>query len=229
MSEGRRAAFFDVDETLITAKSMFLFLRHWLADNGDDGTVYRRQADALRATVGQGLPREVGNRAYYGNFAGARVSDVLAAGQAWYAGYRRRPDAFVTACVAALERHRAAGDEVVLVSGSFEACLAPIAEDLGAGLVLCSDPRTAPDGTYTGEVGTSMIGVAKAEAVTKTIAGLGVAASDCYAYGDHSSDLGMLGVVGHPVVVGEDTVLRDIARKQGWPVLPAAGGRRDDR
>ncbi|MFE9676973.1 HAD family hydrolase [Streptomyces sp. NPDC006259] len=229
MSQVRRAAFFDVDETLITAKSMFLFLRLWLAANGDDGTLYRRQADALRATVTQGLPREVGNRAYYRNFAGAPAADVLAAGRAWYADYRRLPEAFVTSCVAALERHRAAGDTVVLVSGSFEACLAPIAEDLGADLVLCSDPQTAPDGTYTGDVGTPMIGAAKTEAVTKAIADLGVAASDCFAYGDHSSDLGMLGAVGHPVVVGDDAVLGDIADKKGWPVLPAAGGRRDDR
>ncbi|MEU0118082.1 HAD family hydrolase [Streptomyces bobili] len=229
MSEGRRAAFFDVDETLITAKSMFLFLRHWLEGRGDDGTVYQRQADALRATVAQGLPREVGNRAYYRNFEGARAADVLSAGRAWYAGYRRRPDAFVAACVDALEGHRAAGHKVVLVSGSFEACLAPIAEDLGADLVLCSDPQTAPDGTYTGGVGTPMIGAAKTEAVARTIAGLGVAAADCFAYGDHSSDLGMLRAVGHPVVVGDDLALGDIAREKGWPVLPAAGGRREHR
>ncbi|MFC9326847.1 HAD family hydrolase [Kitasatospora sp. NPDC057015] len=227
MSGVRRAAFFDVDETLITAKSMFEFLRHWLALNGDDGSEYRERAAELRGIAARGLPREVGNRLYYRAFAGAPVAAVLAAGRAWYGDYRRRPDAFVTAGVAALARHRAAGDEVVLVSGSFEACLRPLALDLGADRVLCSEPLVGEDGRYTGMTGTSMIGEAKSLAVARTIGELGLRAGDCYGYGDHSSDLDMLDAVGHPVVIGADPVLNERAQERGWPVLSAAGGGRE--
>jgi phosphoserine phosphatase len=109
------------------------------------------------------MSRELGNRAYYRHFAGASAAAVRAAGRAWYADYRERPDAFVAAALRALQAHRAAGDHIVLVSGSFDACLAPLAADLGAGLVLCSDPLLAADGAYTGETGTPMIGQAKAQ------------------------------------------------------------------
>ncbi|MER7028865.1 HAD family hydrolase [Streptomyces ramulosus] len=222
----RSAAFFDVDETLITVKSMFAFLRHWLARNGDDGTLYRRRADALREMAAR-LPREEGNRAYYTFFAGVPAAGLLAAGREWYAAYRMGPDAFVTATVRALARHQAAGDRTVLVSGGFAACLEPLAEDLGVDLILCSTPLVSADGTLTGEVGTAMIGKAKAVAVDRTIAEFGLPAADCWAYGDHSSDLGMLSSVGHPVAVGDDPVLCAHVRRHGGSVLPMTGGRRD--
>ncbi|MFF9481818.1 HAD family hydrolase [Streptomyces sp. NPDC014733] len=222
----RAAAFFDVDETLITAKSMFAFLRHWLARNGDDGTLYRRRADALRAMAAR-MPREEGNRLYYTHFAGVPAAELMAAGREWYAGYRKGPDAFVTATVRALARHRAAGDRIVLVSGGFAACLGPLGADFGVDLTLCSDPLVGEDGAFTGEIGTAMIGKAKAVAVERTIAGFGLAAADCWAYGDHSSDLAMLSSVGHPVAVGDDPVLGAHVRRHGGSILPATGGRRD--
>ena len=52
-----------------------------------------------------------------------------------------------------------------------------------------------------------------------------VAERDCidldasYAYSDSESDLPMLRVVGHPVVVNPDPHLRRIAAEEGWEVL----------
>ncbi|WP_246127498.1 HAD family hydrolase [Amycolatopsis rhizosphaerae] len=222
----RRAAFFDVDETLISAKSMFAFLRYWCARNGDDGSGYRKKADELRRIAASGRPRAEGNRLYYRNFAGARAGDVLAAGREWYAAYRARPDAFVDAAQAALERHRAAGDLIVLVSGSFAACLSPLAEDVGADTVLCTEPVVSENGLYTGEVRVAMIGEAKKDAVLATIDGAGLEGASCFAYGDHVSDADMLNAVGNPVVVGGDPALGRIAADRGWPVLPSAGAPR---
>ncbi len=213
----RRAAFFDVDETVITAKSMFAFLRYWMERHGDDGSGYARRAGELRQIAASGRPREEGNRLYYRYFAGAVAAEVQAVGRAWYATYRAGPEAFVGAALAALERHRRAGHRIVLVSGSFTACLTPLAEDLGADLVLCSEPLTSEDGRYTGEVRRSMIGEAKRDAVTAEIAAANLDPRDCFAYGDHASDLDMLAAVGNPVVVGNDPVLT----ARGWPVLPA--------
>lgn len=219
----RRLAFFDVDETLITAKSMFDFLRHWLARDGDDGVRrYEREHGRLRTAAASGLPRTEINRAYYRLFAGVARAELTAAGAQWYAAYRARPDAFVAASVAALTAHRSAGDRVVLVSGSFRACLEPLAADLGADLVLCSEPVVADDGTLTGEVRRPMIGRAKATAAAETILRHGARAEDCFAYGDHSSDLDLLCTVGHPTVVGRDPVLAEHAEANGWPVLPDA-------
>ncbi|MET7736976.1 HAD-IB family hydrolase [Streptomyces sp. NPDC005402] len=224
----RGAAFFDVDETLITAKSMFEFLRFWLARGGDDGTRYARHAAALRDMSALGIPREEVNRAYYQYFAGTYAADVRAAGRDWYAAYRERPDAFVTAGLSALARHRAAGDTVVLVSGSFRACLDPLAEDLAADRVLCGQLVVDERGFHTGEVVEPMIGRAKADAVAKTMRELGLAAGDCCGYGDHASDLDMLRVVGRPSVIGDDPTLGELARTHGWPVMSSAHGARGE-
>lgn len=217
----QRAAFFDVDETLITSKSMFDFLRFWLARSGDDGRTYRQLAEQRRARARSGVPRTEINREYYRGFAGEFYEDVMAAGRAWYDDYRARPDAFVAAAVHAAIAHRATGDVIVLVSGSFRACLGSFAADLGAHKVLCSEPLVGQDGQLTGEIVRPMIGEAKGDAVAETLARLELRGADCFAYADHSSDLAMLTAVGHPRVVGDDPMLTAEARAHGWPILPA--------
>lgn len=220
-----RLAFFDVDETVIRVKSMFEFLRFWLSTQGDhDGTRYEAVAGELHARAASGVHRTEINRAYYRQFAGAEVADVVDAARRWYAGYRREPDAFITATLDALARHRDDGDTVVLVSGSFEPVLAPLAADVGAGAVLCTEPIVGTDGRYTGDVVRPMIGTNKADAVAELVAARGAQAEDCACYADHSSDLDMLQVVGRPTVVGDDPALRAHAADHGWAVLPADPG-----
>jgi HAD superfamily hydrolase (TIGR01490 family) len=219
-----RVVFCDVDETLISVKSMFDFLRYWMARSGDDGTGYRDSVEELRTMARGERPRSEINRAYYRRFTGVEYTALLEVGRDWYADYRRQPTAFVGATLAAVGGHRAAGDTIVLVSGSFRACLEPLAEDVGADMVVCSEPVISVDGQLTGEVYRPMIGDAKAAAVTETLAALGAVAADCFGYGDHSSDLAMLSAVGYPSVVGEDPVLTAHASRRGWPVLSAATG-----
>lgn len=217
----RPVAFFDVDETLITVKSMFEFLRYWMARTGDDGTGYRHVAAELHAMADSGMHRTAINREYYRRFAGVAVADLRSTGREWYAEYREQPTAFIASTLAATVWHRAAGHRIALVSGSFRACLEPLAEDLLADVVVCTEPIVGADGRLTGEVPRPMIGAAKAAAVEESLAQLGARAADCFGYADHASDLGMLACVGHPSVVGEDPVLIAHATRHGWPVLPA--------
>lgn len=221
LAKPRRAAFFDVDETLIASKSMFEFLRFWLAQAGDDGGGYRLAVAELSALASAGLDRTAINRAYYRLYASASLVELLDAGERWYATLCRQPDPYLAAGLSALTRHRAAGDVVVLVSGSFRACLGPIAAHVGAGHVLCTEPLVDEDGRLTGDVRRPMIGGRKADAVAEMMRTLEVDPELCYAYGDHASDLEMLSLVGHAVVVGSDPVLASRARVSRWRVLPA--------
>ncbi|MEV7686413.1 HAD family hydrolase [Streptomyces bungoensis] len=219
-----RAAFFDVDETLVNTKSMFHFLRFWMARHGDDGSGHEAvMADVHRAAA-SGTHRSEINRAYYRRFAGVPYEALLEAGREWWQEYRRGPAAVVVPAWAAATRHRKAGDLVVLVSGSFRGVLEPLAADLGAHRILCSEPLLDSAGRLTGEVVRPMIGSVKADAVRETAAELGLSAADCSCYGDHASDLDMLGAVGNPVVVGADRVLLERAQQLDWPVLPATPG-----
>lgn len=212
----RRAAFFDADQTLITVTSPVDFWHYWSG-----------AAPTSRFAVGRRLPemtpgsdREELNRAYYRLFAGVPSDELLRAGERWYHAYRARAGGFVPATLAALRRHRAAGDLVVLVSGSPRACLAPLAVDLGADRVICAEQEVAADGRLTGGIVRPVIGPAKAEAAAELMRRLGLAPADCYGYGDHHTDLALLELVGHPTVVGADPVLAERAARTGWPVLP---------
>ncbi|MER5352942.1 HAD-IB family hydrolase [Kitasatospora sp. NPDC002551] len=216
-------AFFDVDETLLAVKGMAAFREHWDASRAHARTS-ERPAD-LDYTA-PGVPREELNRRYYRGFAGVPAAALRPAVRAWYADYRRGPQAFVAPALAALARHRALGHAVVLVSGSLRPLLEAVAEDLGADEVRCTEQSVSPGGLLTGEVDRPMIGPAKAEAVASVLRGRGARAADCFAYGDHGSDLAMLRAVGHPVVVNGSPDLLAEAARVGWAVL---GGRRGPR
>ncbi|MES5825249.1 HAD-IB family hydrolase [Streptomyces sp. RG80] len=205
MSGPVRLVFCDVDETLISGKSMFDFLTYYFRRTR--GTRGARLAADVRRNLSRrtsaGAPREAMNRLYYRSWAGEPAARVVELAEAWYAERSEAPGFYLAATRRALELHRGTGDMVILVSGSFPAVLAPIAAEVGATRLLCSVPGVR-DGVLTGElVGDPCIGAAKRAAVRDMLRRCpDVDPARCYAYGDHLSDLPMLAEVGHPVIVG---------------------------
>lgn len=217
----RRAAFFDMDETLIAATSLLPFLRFHFAAIGRPPSAYAEAVDELRGLVAHGASRTDVVRAYYRRYAGQRVAEVTEQGRAWFHQARRSAGFFVPDGIRAFHQHRRDGDLTVLVSGSFAPCMGPIAGWLRAGLVFGAHLDTV-DGRYTGEVITTMIGTDKAVAARSVMRTHGIRDADCYAYGDHVSDLPLLYAVGYPVVVGDDPTLAGHAEAGGWPRLRGA-------
>lgn len=211
----RRAAFFDVDGTLTTRPTLFTFLTHHLTASGTPPAAADAAVARLRAMSRAGAPRQETLRAYARHFAGTPVDRVLADGRTWYAAELRRGGLWRTDVVAALRLHRDGGDLIVLVSGSFPACLGPVAAEMGAHVLLCSRPSSR-DGHYTGALPTPMIGEHKAEAVRELAAERGIDLAASAAYGDHISDVPLLALVGRPLVVGDDPVMADRAARHGW-------------
>jgi HAD superfamily hydrolase (TIGR01490 family) len=126
---------------------------------------------------------------------------------------------YLPATLAALYRHRSAGREIVFVSGSSVDILAPIALELDVHQLLATRQRTVR-GRYTGEIeAPQTIGTGKAEAVRRFLTANGNDGSTSFAYGDHDSDVPMLSVVGHPVIVSRQDSMRAIAHKRSWSVL----------
>jgi HAD superfamily hydrolase (TIGR01490 family) len=216
-----RAAFFDLDETLIKVKSMFRFLEFHLSRRGLPGAVYERIRADLDELAAAGWTRRETNRAYYQVYKHQSAARLAAHGEEWFAEELADGDLFVAGTFEALRRHQRQGDLTVLVSGSFPPCIDPVARYVRADLVVCTRPEIE-GGHYTGRVENPVIGQAKAEAVRDVLARHGLAAADSFAYGDHASDLPMLRSVGHPVVVGEDPVLDVIARDSEWARVPYA-------
>lgn len=201
------AAFFDVDDTLLQGNSMASFLQHHLAASGRPAGTFDQLAARLR--VGQPSRREV-NSAYYRLFAGHTAARLAAEGAAWFDQAAFHPEV-----LAALRAHQHRDERVFLVSGSFFACLDPIAAVVGADRAYGTRP-VVRDGVLTGQVLAPMVDGVKARLVRLLAAVLGLDLATCAAYGDHESDLPMLRQVGHPVVVGADPVLTAVARQRGW-------------
>jgi HAD superfamily hydrolase (TIGR01490 family) len=205
MTGGRALVFTDVDETLITCKSMFDFLDFHLSER--EGPAGAERAAAVLADItalaARGLPREQANRAYYQALRGRPAAEIAEAGARWFAVRSAGTGFFVEGTLAALREHRAAGAGIVLVSGSFPAVLEPIAAAVGADWLLCTRPEVCDElltGAITGE---PLIGEGKRRAVRELLLRFpDIDPADCYGYGDHVSDLPMLTEVGHPVIVG---------------------------
>jgi HAD superfamily hydrolase (TIGR01490 family) len=211
----RTAAFFDVDDTLITMTSMFRFLAFDLAARNAPHDAFRAALDELGRLKRAGLQRSETNRVFYRNFAGRSVAKIAANGRSWFVSELATGKLFHPHVLAAFAEHTRRGDYTVLVSGSFGPCLTPIAEYIGADVVLCTQLEVN-DGVYSGEVVTPMIGAEKCRAARSLAAELDLCLTDSYAYGDHPSDLPILEIVGHPVVVGNDAELARVADRRSW-------------
>lgn len=211
-------AFFDVDETLTTVKTMFDFYDFFLKAVGHTPQEQQRLRQDAHDLLRPGMPREQGNRFFYRRFAGYRAEQTAATGQAWFAQHLRQGGFFHQDVLEALTAHQKRGLATVLVSGSFAAALDPVAAHVGADVVLCTRPEIQ-DGVYTGEVLTTMIGDAKAQAARELLFQRDIDPDECHAYGDHVSDLELLRLVGHPVVIGDHPELLAEAGRCGWQRL----------
>ncbi len=214
-------AFFDVDDTLISIKSMFSFQDFWYNKYGDQRARDCFMADMQRRHEPH-VSWELLNRLYYRHFAGRRVLDVEQCGREWYAFVcSTNPGFYLPRPVQELREHQRQGREVVFVSGSFAALLQPIARHLGVRHLLATTLEIV-GGRYTGEIlPPQTIGAGKAIAISAFLQQVGGRAESCYGYGDDISDLPMLQLVGKPTVVSGGRGLESYARQHGWRVIGA--------
>jgi HAD superfamily hydrolase (TIGR01490 family) len=129
---------------------------------------------------------------------------------------RLRPQA-----LEALERHRKAGDVVVLVSASFLPILKEVAQDVKADWFICTQMEVS-EGAYTGNVeGLPPEGEQK-------LVQLSVWADERFgkgawelaaAYGDHYSDEALLTAAQRAIAVNPDNRLERAAKREGWSIV----------
>jgi HAD superfamily hydrolase (TIGR01490 family) len=120
-----------------------------------------------------------------------------------------------------LERHRARGEQVYIVSATLQEIVQHIADDLGFDGAIGSTCEIV-DGTYTGRTLRAAHGEGKALALRELAAAEGFDLAESTAYSDSYSDVPFLEAVGHPVAANPDRKLRRIAAERGWPVVTFA-------
>ncbi len=126
---------------------------------------------------------------------------------------------FHPAATAALAKHLAEGDRVVIVSAALE----PIVKALSARLDVPDYVGTGCEivgGRYSGRLtGANPHAEEKVRFALAYMTECGADPSDCWAYADHDTDLALLESVGHPVAVNPRAELRKAAERAGWPIL----------
>ncbi|MET0191098.1 MAG: HAD-IB family hydrolase [Pseudonocardia sediminis] len=118
--------------------------------------------------------------------------------------------------------HKECGHTVVMASSATRFQVQPMADELGADKVLCTELEVR-DGVLTGRPeGTPLWGPGKAAAVVADAQERGVDLEGCFAYANGTEDVDFLSSVGHPVAVSPTDSLRAVATEQGWPILDCA-------
>lgn len=216
----KRAAFFDVDKTLIPGSSLFILARGLYEQD------FFRVRDILKFGWGQVLFLLFGERvkgiettkADALSFVIGRHQDEL---RAW--GRDIAEERILTRVyedmVHLIESHKRSGDETFLVTAAPVELAGFLAEALGMTGALGTESELDEEGRYTGRlIGDILHGPAKAKAVAELAASRGIDLSESSAYSDSKNDLPLLESVGHPHAVNPELELRRVARARGWPV-----------
>ncbi len=212
------AAFFDVDGTLIAKNSGPLYMR-FLRRRGEI-----RRRDAVR-TIYYFLKYRLNlldieqALAQSSNWIrGRREADIAEHCRVWYREMVRQY--LVPEMIRKVEEHRAAGHLVALLSSTTNYLADPLAEELGIEHLLVTK-LVVVDGCFTGEVERPLCyGHGKLHWARRFAEQHGVDLGASFFYTDSVTDVPMLEMVGHPQVVNPDPILRRMARRRGWHIVP---------
>lgn len=216
-------AFFDLDETILNCKTMVEVYAHYHRFITQSETLGQAKFEriwnlicAFRDTTN--APRSEVNKVFYRTFYGIEQHVMQAACQDWF--HTVGQTKLNPIVCEEIRKHQDNGAKIVIVSGSFEDCVQPIAQYLGISDYLCAQLCVA-DGHYTGEMHnpTPVIGEGKAISIKSFTKQYNLPLTNSYAYGDHDSDLPMLSLADHPVVVGDNHILAQHAQSHGWAKL----------
>lgn len=216
----RRAAFFDVDGTVVASD---------IVRYGVEIRTMHRSRLGRALWIAAFLPRvpwllaldawrrEAFQRSFYRIYRGLEAAELERRAAALFRDYVQ-PRIYPQA-VERIERHRARGDRVVLVTGSIETIVAPLAEHLGVSTVIA--PRLAVEGgRLTGELTEAPVaGERKAERMAAFAAERGIDLEASIAYGDSADDIPMLARAGRAAVVNPRGRLLDQAMARKWEIL----------
>lgn len=122
-----------------------------------------------------------------------------------------------------IESHRAAGDELLVISSTNEFIITPICHFLGIHEVIGTRLERDEQGQFTGKIlGVPSLREGKITRLHEWLQQRNETLQDygkTYFYSDSKNDLPLLEMVDEAVAVNADEVLREHAKRNGWPIL----------
>ena len=210
------AAFFDVDNTLLPGEASEVRFFRWLWRRGVVGWPEVRDSCAwlIRHLPAWSL-HPLRERKLY--LAGKPSQVIEPLGEEFC---REALCPLVSpAALRTLDEHRQAGHMIILVTGSIDFLIDPIAQALEVDRYFAGRLEQQ-DGVYTGFLIPPLpYGEGKRQLIDRVTDELTLDLSQCYAYGDSPGDVDLLRAVGHPTVVNPIRGMADIARRENWPIV----------
>jgi HAD superfamily hydrolase (TIGR01490 family) len=210
------AAFFDMDRTLLRCNSGALWIR-WQRERGEMSLYQMARALAWMAQYKLAvLDMEAVATKAIATMRGQPEGELADQGRAFF-------EAWIASEVApkgleAIERHRAEGHVVAILSSSTPYVVEPLARHLGIEHAICTRMNIA-DGRFDGtHQRPTCYGAGKVHWAEAFARDHGVDLAQSFFYSDSYTDLPMLERVGMARVVNPDTRLRRHAKRVGWAV-----------
>jgi len=211
-------ALFDLDNTLLAGDSDYLW-GVFLAEQGIvDGTRYERENQRFYDEYKRGTLDIYEFLAFSLKPLADNDADTLRSLQQQFLDDKIRP-IMSPAAFDLIDKHRQAGDTLVVITATNSFVTAPIVAAFGIEHLLATEPERDDHG-FTGRV--AGVPCFQQGKVTRLQAWLQQQQQDLqgsWFYSDSHNDLPLLKQVDHPVAVDPDHQLEDYANQQGWPII----------
>ena len=171
----------------------------------------------LSELVNKGANREALNIFFYRKLRGVSVDRMKEICNEWFE--TNKSHVFNLPVLEEIIAHQNKSAKIVIVSGSFKECVIPIANYLRIEEIICTELEER-NKMYTGRIlKYPIIGEGKSKSILEYINNMKFSLEGSYVYGDHESDIEMLSLADHPVVVGSNMGLRRHAEKKRWKII----------
>ncbi len=224
MLDRPKAAFFDVDGTLVRTNIVHAFAFYAMNQGSILGTAWHTAKTVLSVPLFLATDRynrKTFNELFYTYYRGQSEDRLETLADELFEDVLR--PAVYDGTQRLLDGARRAGCRIVLVTGALDFTVRRLAAHLGADDLIANRMRFV-NGIATGRVIPPIIeGAHKALAIRDYCLRHGLALEGSFAYSDSFSDYPMLAVVGHPAAVNPDARLASVARAYEWPILRTEG------
>ena len=215
-------ALFDLDNTLLAGDSDYLWGQFLVEQGIVDAEAYEQANERFYEQYRQGCL----DIAEFLRFALRPLAEHeparLYAWREQFVAEKIRP-ILLDAAREVVEKHRQAGDLLVVITATNRFVTEPIVRLYGIEHLIATTPEFR-DGRYTGRFeGTPCFQAGKVTRLEQWLAEHGHGLDGSWFYSDSHNDLPLLAKVSHPVAVDPDDTLLGVAQEKGWPVISLRG------
>lgn len=211
-------ALFDLDNTLLAGDSDYLWGQYLIENNLVDREYYEKENQRFLDLYNQGKL----DIYEFAEFAYKPLVDnnldVLTKLHQQFMQEKIRP-LITDKSRTLVEKHKSAGDTLVIVTATNSFVTTPIAKEFGIDHLIATEPEIK-NGQYTGKIaGTPCFQDGKVTRLKEWLIKQNIKFENCVFYSDSNNDLPLLKLVNKPVAVDPDEKLKTYAEENNWPIM----------